>query len=193
MEGRRVRAGMAFIKIVPPAEATGALKEEYARAEKERGALSNMLAVTSLHPGMLDVHLDLYNQVHFAEGPLSRRERELVATVVSRENRCAYCVAHHADAFGRHATEPGLQSLVATDYTKAHLGPRERALADHAALLTRTPGNVTQADVEKLRKVGLDDRAILDLTLVVAYFNFANRLANGLGLTADDVGKKYHY
>lgn len=193
MEGLGVGAGMAWIRIVPPAEAAGTLKEEYARAETERGALSNMLAVTSLHPGMLDVHLDLYNQVHFAEGPLSRRERELIATVVSRENRCAYCVAHHADAFGRHATEPGLQSLVATDYTKANLGPRERALADHAVLLTRTPDKVTQADVEKLRKAGLDDRAILDLTLVVAYFNFANRIANGLGLTAEDVGKKYHY
>lgn len=184
---------MAWIRIVPPEEATGRLKEEYRRAEKERGALSNMLSITSLHPGMLNVHLDLYNEVHFADGPLSRRERELVATVVSRENRCAYCVAHHADAFGRHAGEPGLQALVATDYTKAHLSPRERALADHAALLTRSPGAVKEADVEKLRAVGLDDRAVLDLTLLVAYFNFANRLANGLGLTAEDVGKSYRY
>lgn len=184
---------MAWIRTVPRDEATGKLKEEYERAERERGALAHMHTITSLHPGMLDAHLDLYEQTHFAEGPLSRRERELVATVVSRENRCAYCVAHHADAFGRHAPEPGLQAIVATDYTRANLSPRERALADHAVLLTRTPGKVTQADVEKLRAAGLDDRAVLDLTLVVAYFNFANRLANGLGLTADDVGKKYNY
>lgn len=184
---------MAWIRTVPPEEATGKLKEEYRRAEKERGALAHMHTITSLHPGALSVHLDLYQEIHFSESPLSRRERELVATAVSRENRCAYCVAHHADAFGRHAPEPGLQALVATDYTKAKLNPRERALADHAVLLTRTPGNVGKQDVDKLRAAGLDDRAILDLTLVVAYFNFANRLANGLGLTGDDVGKKYNY
>lgn len=184
---------MAWIRVVPPKEATGTLKREYARAVQERGALANIHAVTSLHPGILDAHLSLYEEIHFAESPLSRRERELVATVVSRENRCAYCVAHHADAFGRHANEPGLQALVATDYTKAKLTEKERALADHAVKLTRAPGTLTEADVERLRAVGLDDRAILDLTLVVAYFGFANRLASGLGLTAEDVEKPFHY
>lgn len=184
---------MAWIRVVPPADATGELKEEYERAAKERGALANIFTVTSLHPGVLACHLSLYEEVHFGEGPLSRRERELIATVVSRANECPYCVTHHADAFGRHANEPGLQALVATDHTKAKLGPRERAIADHAVKLTRLPGDITPADLEKLRAVGLDDRAILDLTLVVSYFNFVNRLASGLGLTADDVQKPYRY
>ena len=184
---------MAWIKVVPPGEATGKLKTEYERAAKERGALANIHSVTSLHPGLLDAHLSLYEEVHFAESPLSRRERELVATVVSRTNECAYCVAHHADAFGRHAKEPGVQALVATDYTKAKLSPRERALADHAFKLTRLPGDITKADLDKLRAQGLDDRAILDLTLVVAYFNFANRVASGLGLTSEDVEKPFRY
>lgn len=184
---------MAWIRVVPPTEASGLLKEEYQRAERERGALAHVHTITSLHPGMLNIHLDLYNEAHFSESPITRRERELVATVVSRENRCGYCVTHHADAFGRHATEPGLQALVSTDYTKANLSPRERALADHAALLTRSPGAATEADVQKLRAVGLDDRAVLDLTIVVAYFNFVNRLASGLGLSADDVAQHYRY
>ena len=184
---------MAWIRVIPPDEATGKLKEEYARAEKERGAVANMHAVTSLHPGVLDAHLDLYGEVHFGESPVSRRERELIATVVSRENRCAYCIAHHADAFGRHATEPGLQAMVSADYTKANLSPRERAIADHAVRLTRDPGSVTPEDLDRLRKAGLDDRAILDVTLVTAYFNFSNRLASGLGLTAEDVGERYNY
>jgi uncharacterized peroxidase-related enzyme len=184
---------MAWIRIVPPAEAAGQLKQEYERAVKERGALANIHAVTSLHPGVLAAHLDLYEAIHFSESPLSRRERELIATVVSRENKCPYCVAHHADALGRHANEPGLQALVATDYKKAKLSIRERALADHAVKLTKTPGNVSKADADALRAVGLDDRGLLDLTLVVAYFNFANRLASGLGLTAEDVNKPFQY
>jgi uncharacterized peroxidase-related enzyme len=184
---------MAWIKGVPPAEATGQLKQEYERAVKERGALANIHAVTSLHPGVLAGHLDLYESIHFSDSPLSRRERELIATVVSRENKCSYCVAHHADAFGRHANEPGLQALVATDYRKAKLSTRERALADHAVKLTTTPGATTKADTDALRAVGLDDRGLLDLTLVVAYFNFANRIASGLGLTGEDVGRPFQY
>ena len=185
---------MAWIPVVPPAEASGKLKQEYDRAVKERGALANIHAITSLHPGDLSAHLDLYETIHVGESPLSRRERELVATVVSRANECAYCVTHHADAFGRHAKEPGLQALVATDYQMAkQLSPRERALCEHAMKLTMDPGSMDQADLAELRKHGLDDRAILDLTLVVAYFNFANRVASGLGLTADDVSRPFQY
>lgn len=187
------RAAVTFIQTTPPEQATGKLKAEYERATADRGALANIWKVTSLHPGSITAHLNLYEEVHFAESPLSRRERELIATVVSRANDCGYCLAHHADAFGRHATEPGLQALVATDYTKAKLSARERALCDHAILLTEKPGKVNDKDVEKLRVVGLDDRTILDLTLAVAYFNFANRLATGLGLSHDDVRKPYKY
>lgn len=184
---------MTFIQTVAPEQATGTLKDAYAKATADRGALANIWKVTSLHPGSIRAHLNLYEEVHFAESPLSRRERELIATVVSRTNDCGYCLAHHADAFGRHATEPGLQALVATDYTKAPLSARERALCDHAVLLTEKPGAVTTKDIEKLRIVGLDDRAILDLTLVVSYFNFANRIATGLGLSHEDVRKPYKY
>lgn len=184
---------MPFIPTIAPENATGQLKDEYARIEKERGAVASIFRVTGAHAGLTTIHLDLYKEIVYGESPLSRRERELVATVVSRENECSYCVAHHADAFGRHANEPGLQALVATDYTKAKLPPRERAIADHAVKLTKEPGSITDDDINRLRKHGLDDRAILDLTLVVAYFAFVNRLASGLGLTPQDLRGPYKY
>lgn len=185
---------MPFIPMTPPQDAHGKLKEEYARIEAERGAVGSIFRVTGAHPGATTLHLELYKELVYGESPLSRRERELVATVVSRANDCQYCIAHHADAFGRHANEPGLQALVATDYTKANLSARERALADHAVKLTKEPSRVTEDDVARVRKVaGLDDRAVLDLTLVVAYFNFVNRLANGLGLTPQDLRGPYKY
>ena len=184
---------MPFIRVVRPEEATGALQKEYERVQETRGAIGNVWKVQSLHPESLGAHLALYQEIHFGEGPLSRRERELVATVVSRANDCNYCLTHHADAFGRHAQEPGLQMLVATDYTKADLSKRERAIADHAIKLTRTPGEVDKDDAEMLRRAGLDDRAILDLTLVVAYFNFVDRVASGLGVSLEDVRGAYKY
>ena len=58
----------------------------------------------------------------------------------------------------------------------------DRALCDHAIKLTRTPQAVTRADVERLRGLGLSDRAIHDATQVVAFFNYINRVADGLGI-----------
>ena len=60
----------------------------------------------------------------------------------------------------------------------------------HAEKLTTAPGAMTESDLGELRAVGLSDRDILDLTLVTAYFNFVNRIAQGLGVefTAAEVG-----
>lgn len=80
-------------------------------------------------------------------------------------------------------------SLVAQlkeDYAAARLDPIDRAIVEYAVKLTRTPAQITQADVRALREAGLSDRAILDVAQVTAYFNFVNRLADGLGVTMED-------
>ena len=55
-------------------------------------------------------------------------------------------------------------------------------MLDYAAKLTRAPGAMERADVEKLRAAGWDDRAILDIAQITSYFAFANRLVDGLGV-----------
>jgi len=71
---------------------------------------------------------------------------------------------------------------VKTNYTTADLTPVDRSLCDHAAKLTRTPAAVTSADVQRLRDAGLSDRAINDATQVISFFNYINRIADGLGI-----------
>jgi len=73
-------------------------------------------------------------------------------------------------------------AAIKTDYTKAALNDVDRALCDHAIKLTRTPWFVTQGDIDRLRSVGLTDRAINDATQVISFFNYINRVADGLGV-----------
>jgi uncharacterized peroxidase-related enzyme len=75
---------------------------------------------------------------------------------------------------------------VAQDWRTAPLGPEDRALCAHAEKLTLRQHEMTPADLDVLREHGFDDRAILDATQVIAYFNYITRLADGLGVVPED-------
>ncbi len=69
-----------------------------------------------------------------------------------------------------------------TDYRDANLSNTDRALLDYAVKLTENPAAVTVTDVEALRQAGFTDQAILSIAEVTAYYAFANRIADGLGI-----------
>jgi uncharacterized peroxidase-related enzyme len=79
-----------------------------------------------------------------------------------------------------------LVAAIKTDWRNAELSHADRSLCVFAEKLTKTPGDMERADVERLRAAGFDDRAIHDATQAVAYFNYINRVADGLGTDPED-------
>ncbi len=75
------------------------------------------------------------------------------------------------------------------DYRQAPLSPADRALCDYAVKLTLAPGRMTAQDVDDLRGHGFDDAAITIAVQVIGYFNYINRVADGLGVD-DEPGMK---
>ena len=90
----------------------------------------------------------------------------------------------------RFVKKPGWVQALKKDYHSAELTARQRALLDYANKLTRQPDTMTETDLSPLREAGLDDRAILDLNQVVAYFAYVNRVADGLGVALDEYALK---
>lgn len=173
---------MAYIRTIPPEEADEQLAKLYKRVGNPDGSIDEVMLVHSLSVESLRAHFELYVTAMHRPSPLSRAEREIVGTIVSRLNGCDYCVAHHAAGLRR--ALPNERKHIADALTKgdeAALDAREGAMADYARRLTEQPGSVTRAHIAALRDVGLDDRAILDLAQVVAYFCYANRIVLGLG------------
>jgi uncharacterized peroxidase-related enzyme len=72
------------------------------------------------------------------------------------------------------------------DHASAPLDTRERAIADYAVKLTARPQEMEEADVVALRDAGLSDAEILDVCQVTAYYNYVNRLADGLGVELEE-------
>ena len=68
------------------------------------------------------------------------------------------------------------------------LSDRERALVDWSLKVTRTPWAMTREDLVPLRENGLDDRAILDLAMIVGYYAYVNRIASSLGVELEPGG-----
>lgn len=82
---------MAFIELVDPEAATGTLKRIYDAAVQRAGKVFGILRVQSRQPAVLDASIRLYVRVMKADGePLSRAQREMIATAVSRANACEY-------------------------------------------------------------------------------------------------------
>jgi len=73
-------------------------------------------------------------------------------------------------------------TAIVEDYREADLSPRERAILDYAVKLTLRPSEMQSSDVEGLRDAGLSDGEILDVCQVISYYNYVNRLADGLGV-----------
>ena len=89
---------------------------------------------------------------------------------------------HHAARLIPLAKDDQLVAAIVKDYRKASISDRDRAMLDYAVKLTLASSKITEKDVQALRKAGFDDRAILDICQVTAYFNFVNRMAHGLGV-----------
>lgn len=74
---------------------------------------------------------------------------------------------------------------LADDWRQADLNVRLRTILAFAEKLTLAPRDMRREDLEPLREIGLDDRGVLEVVEVTAYFNFVNRLADGLGVSLE--------
>jgi uncharacterized peroxidase-related enzyme len=92
--------------------------------------------------------------------------------------------SHSADL----RAEVGSQDLalaIQNDYRTAGVEAKEVALLDYAVKLTRSPSEMKEEDIFRLRQHGFTDEQIVDAVHCIAYFNFINRVLDGLGVDPD--------
>ncbi|MDP2388073.1 MAG: peroxidase-related enzyme [Bacteroidota bacterium] len=185
---------MPYIKVIEHSEAEGDLKAIYDELVAKRGKLAEVHKIQSLNPESIVKHMELYMTIMFAKSPLSRAQREMIAVVVSVANNCSYCQTHHAEALNHYWKDNTKIDQLKRDFSKSGLPEIDLHLCELAWQLTRIPSVTTEMIIIKLKELGLDDKGILDATLVISYFNFVNRMVLGLGVRLDsDDGTGYKY
>ena len=153
------------------------------------GLVPNVLLAHAHDIGKLNAFTAMYNELMLADSGLSKLEREMVAVVVSAENKCYYCLVAHGAAVRALSGDPQLGEALVMNYRMAPLSRRQRAMMDFAVKLTRDSASVEDSDRDALRQAGLSEAEIFDLISVAAFFNMSNRVASG---TAMQPNPDYH-
>jgi alkylhydroperoxidase family enzyme len=156
---------LPYIRTIVTDEATGELKEDYDAAVARAGRVFKIIEAMSLRPRVLRAFVALALEILTGPASLSAEDRRRLAYVVSDTNGCRY-------SMGVYGSSEGL----------------DESLRDFAVKLTREPGAMTEGDVERLRERGYTDEAVHDAVQVVALLNYANRIADGIGIEDEPPG-----
>lgn len=178
---------MAYIDVIDYEQATGELKVIYDGLIASRGKLADVHKIQSLHPKTITSHMSLYLDIMFGQSPLKRYQREMIGVMVSASNHCEYCVMHHKEALLHFWKDEARVNAMIQQLDEAQLSEIDNALCTYAREVTVNPAQSAKEKIESLRSVGLDDRSILDASLVISYFNFVNRMVLALGI---DINKE---
>jgi len=184
----------AWIRMLPVEGATGKLKEMYDRVTTPHGTVDNVMRAHSLRPHTMEGHVVLYRSVlHNPDNVLPYWFLEAVSCIVSHANECDYSLAHHSsntrrlmrkEGWSEEQVEAAMEALRRAE-PETVFSTRHAALLRYAHKLTVAVARMKKSDIEALRAAGCDDGEILEVNQVCAYFNFSNRLLNGLGVTTD--------
>ncbi|MCI5056634.1 MAG: peroxidase-related enzyme [Flavobacteriales bacterium] len=185
---------MAYIEVIGLDKAEGSLKEIYEQIINSRGKIANVHTIQSLNPESILDHMDLYMTLMFKKSPLKRYQREMIAVVVSQSNNCNYCQKHHAEALNHYWKDESKIEKLKTKFETAELEPIDELWCVYAKELTINPSSDQHShQIDLLRKAGANDRAILDATMIISYFNFVNRMVLGLGVEEEENVGGYNY
>ena len=170
----------AWLPVLPLAQATPR-QLEVLKASHPKATSSDYYMTLIRQPEILEQRSIVFNAIMYAPGGLSRAERELASTVVSRVNGCVYCGAVHAQRFEQLAKRNDVIAQVFEEPQGAGTKARERAIVQASIALTQDPAGFGAAQLAPLRAAGLSSLEILDLLHAIAIFAWANRLMQNLG------------
>ena len=157
---------------------SGEMQTYFDKCQEKLGYVPNVLRAFGFDNGKLQAFVDYRQELVQNAENLSKLEIEMIATVVSAQNRCFYCITVHGNGVRALSGDPILGEMMVMNYRAAKLSKRQRAMLDFAVKMTVESWAVEEKDREKLRRAGFTDRDIWDIASVAAFYNMTNRLAS---------------
>lgn len=173
---------MSRIDPVPsPPQNVAAIFQEI---EGAFGRVPNLFKAYAHHPPLLQANWNKVKAV-MMEGSLSRKVKETIAVLVSRDNSCSYCVAAHTAALRSIGVTNEEISAIEEDLDKAEFTAREKALIRFARKANREPLRIPDVEFVALRGTGATDAEIVEALGVMELFTAFNKFLDSLEVELD--------
>ena len=163
------------------------LRARILEVQEKAGFVPNVFLALAHRPAEWRAFMAYHDALLLKEtGSLSKGEREMIIVTTSAANHCLYCVVAHGAILRIYEKKPLIADQLATNYRKADITPRQRAMLDFAMKVCTNSAAVEEADFAALRAHGFDDEDIWDIGAITAFFGLSNRMANLSGMRPND-------
>ena len=154
--------------------------------QDKAGFVPNVFLTLAHRPDEFRAFFAYHDALMLRESGLTKGEREMIVVATSGANDCVYCVVAHGAILRIYEKNPLLADQVATNYRKADISPRQRAMLAFALKVATDSASVEPADFEPLRGQGFSDEDIWDIGAIAAFFALSNRMANLISMRPND-------
>ncbi len=175
---------MARIATLKAASVPEEAKPVFQEIERAFGMVPNLFATYAHHPALLEANWNKVKAV-MMQGGLSRKVKETIAVLVSRDNSCAYCVAAHTAALKSVGVSDEEVRNIKEDIEQADFNAKEQALIRFARKANREPLAITGEEFHSLRETGATDAEIIEALGVMEVFTSFNKFLDSLQVEID--------
>ncbi|EDT04150.1 uncharacterized peroxidase-related enzyme [Burkholderia ambifaria IOP40-10] len=154
------------------------IRERIAAVQEKSGFIPNVFLTLAHRPDEFRAFMAYHDALMDKPGNLTKAEREMIVVATSAVNQCQYCVIAHGAILRIRAKDPLIADQVATNYRKADITVRQKAMLDFAMKVSQTAHLVGEADFDTLKSHGFTEEDVWDIAAISAFFGMSNRIAN---------------
>lgn len=154
--------------------------------QEKAGFVPNVFVALAHRPEEFRAFFAYHDALMEKEGGLTKAEREMIVVATSGANDCTYCVVAHGAVLRIYAKDPFVADQVATNYRKADITPRQKAMLAFALRIALRSSEVGQDDFDALAAHGFSAEDAWDIGAIAAFFALSNRMADLIGLRPND-------
>jgi uncharacterized peroxidase-related enzyme len=162
------------------------LRSRILAVQEKAGFVPNVFLALAYRPDEFRAFFAYHDALMEKPSGLSKAEREMIVVATSGANECQYCVVAHGAILRIRAKNALIADQVATNYRKADITPRQKAMLDFAMKVSRDAQSIGEADFAALREHGFTEEDAWDIGAVAAFFALSNRMANLVSMRPND-------
>ena len=172
--------------VPSPDELPDDIRARILEVQEKSGFVPNVFLTLAHRPDEFRAFFAYHDALMLRPSGLTKGEREMIVVATSGANNCVYCVVAHGAILRIYEKNPQIADQVATNYRKADVSPRQKAMLAFALKVSAAAATIEEADFEALRPHGFSDEDIWDIGAIAAFFALSNRMANMIAMRPND-------